>query len=316
MNENRPRVQYNATPDAEALYKSMKGMGTDDKTLSTIIVERTRDQMQEIKRVFHQKYGKSLESWIKGDTSGNYRELLLALIEEEAEYDAKLVRDAVKGLGTNDDQLIEVLCTRTNAELRAMTEAYRRLFNKDVAADVVGDTSGNYRALLMAVLKADRPEGVPVDVEKAKADAKHLYEKGEARWGTDEKVFIEIMTQRSFPQLQTINQAYTIIAGHSLEKGISKETSGNFKKALTILITPREEYFAEALRDAVAGMGTNDPKLIRVLSYLSNHRALFMAANTYYARKYQNNFATDIKGDTSGWYKKTCLALVQKNTAL
>lgn len=140
------------------------------------------------------------------------------------------------------------------------------------------------------------------------------------------------MTQRSIPQLLTINSAYAQIAGHSLEKGIAKETSGNFKKALTVLLTPREEYYANQIHEAVDGAGTKDKvfyskvitfqKLIRALAYLAENTHLFKAVNGFYIHRYKNNlvhdvggklisFLGDFAGDTSGWYSKTSVALIK-----
>jgi hypothetical protein len=307
---------FNGAPDAEALYKAMKGLGTDDKVLSKIMAERTRDQLVEIRKSFEQKYGKTLVSWIKGETSGHYEDLLLSLIEPKADYDAMLVKDAVKGLGTNDDQLIEVLCTRNNLELKQLKEAYLRLYHVDLEKDVAGDTSGHYKELLLAILRADRPESTTVNVEEAKKDAQYLYAAGEGRLGTDEKAFIDILTKRSFPHLHLVAQQYAITTGHSLETGISKEMSGNFKKSLTIIVTPRDEYFGEQFRKSIEGGGTDDKKLIRNLSYLSNSKATMKAVNDYYTHKYKHNLANDIGGDTSGWYNKTALAIVQNRVAL
>jgi len=307
---------FNGEPDAEALYKAMKGLGTNDSVLSNIFATRTRDQLQEIKKTFERKYGKTLESWVKGETSGHYEDLLLSLLHPKDDYDAELVKNAVKGLGTDDDELIETLCTRNNQELVAMKAAYQRLYHVDMEKDVRGDTRGDYKNLLLAVLAANRPEAQPVNIEDAKRDAQRLYAAGEGRMGTDEKVFVEILTQRSLPQLHTIANCYGTIANHSLESGISKETSGNFKKAMLILCTPKDEYFAHALRKAIEGSGTNDKKLIRNLSYLSNNKDLFRAVNSFYMHAWKHNVSNDVGGDTSGWYKKTAQALIANRVNL
>jgi len=288
----------------------MKGIGTDDKVLSNIIATRTRDQLQVVKQVFHQKYGKTLESFIKGDTSGHYQDLLLTLIEARDEMDAHLIKNAVKGLGTDDGQLIEVICTRNNLELRLMKEAYMRVYHVNCEKDVADDTSGDYKNLLLAVLQGNRPESQPVNVEQAKQDAQRLYAAGEGRLGTDEKTFIEILTQRSFPQLHLINECYGTVAKHSLESGVSRETSGNFKKALKVLLTPKDEYFANRIHESIKGVGTNDKKLIRNISYLSNNKDVFRAVNAYYLHYFKNSIANDIAHDTSMWYKKTIEAVI------
>lgn len=70
------------TPEffAEKLYHSMKGMGTDDKTLIRIVVSRCEVDMVEIKEVFLKKYNKTLASMIESDTSGDYKKILVKLI--------------------------------------------------------------------------------------------------------------------------------------------------------------------------------------------------------------------------------------------
>lgn len=306
----------NAAADAEALYKSMKGIGTDDKVLSNIVATRSRDQLQQIKKAFESKYSKTLASFIKGDTSGQYEELLIALVDDKHDYDAFLVNHAIKGLGTNDEELIEVLCTRNNVDIIGMKQSYQKLYKQEMEKDVVGDTSGDYRDLLVSLLKANRNEASPPNVEEAKKDAQALYNAGEGKIGTNEKVFIDILSTRSFPQLYTINQCYSQLTQHSLEHGIAKETSFNFKKALITLLTPREEYFATQILVSIKGTGTDDHKLIRNISYLSTYPMLFKAVNAYYMHKNKHNIANDVGGDTSGWYKKTAEAVITNRVNL
>jgi len=309
-------VPYNGASDAEALYKAMKGIGTNDKVLSDIIATRTRDQLVQVGTAFQSKYGKTLASWIKGDTSGNYQDLLLSLIDSKADYDAKLLHDAVAGLGTDDTELIEVLCTRNNQDIKEMKVSYQKLFGKSAEQAISGDTSFNYKETLLAICRCEREESMTVNIEQVKKDAQALYQAGEGRMGTNEKVFIDILTHRTYPHLQLLNQQYAILTGHSLESGISKETSGDFKQALTVILTPRDEYFAEQIRDAIAGAGTKDKKLVRCLAHISTNKELLKATNNYYTHRYKHNLANDVGGDTSGWYGKTCSALIQTRVAL
>lgn len=45
--------------------------------------------------------------------TGDWEEIVLALMMTQAEYDAHVVREAVEGLGTAEPTLIAILCTRT-----------------------------------------------------------------------------------------------------------------------------------------------------------------------------------------------------------
>nr|AAX30486.1 SJCHGC03972 protein [Schistosoma japonicum] len=65
---------------AAKLLKAIKAPGTDDKTLIRIIVSRCEVDMGQIKREFLSLNGKTLETCIHDKTSGEYRQLLLALI--------------------------------------------------------------------------------------------------------------------------------------------------------------------------------------------------------------------------------------------
>lgn len=65
---------------AKVLHKAMKGMGTDDTTLTRVIVTRAEIDMQYIKAEYHKKYGKSLNDAVHSETSSHYRTFLLSLL--------------------------------------------------------------------------------------------------------------------------------------------------------------------------------------------------------------------------------------------
>uniref|UniRef100_A0A8C2P1Y3 Annexin n=1 Tax=Capra hircus TaxID=9925 RepID=A0A8C2P1Y3_CAPHI len=153
-------------------------------------------------------FPQDLEEVLKSELSGNFEKAALALLDRPDEYAARQLQKAMKGLGTNEAVLIEVLCTRTNKEIIAIKEAYQRLFDKSLESDVKGDISGSLKRILVSLLQANRDEGDNVDKDLAGQDAKELYDAGEGRWGTDELAFSELLAKRSHKQLRATFEAY------------------------------------------------------------------------------------------------------------
>ncbi|CAM8950696.1 unnamed protein product [Rhodiola kirilowii] len=65
---------------AKVLHKAMDGLGTDDSTLTRVIVTRAEIDMQYIKGEYRKKYGKSLNDAVQSETSGHFKTFLLALL--------------------------------------------------------------------------------------------------------------------------------------------------------------------------------------------------------------------------------------------
>ena len=63
---------------------------------------------------------------LKSELSGDFEKTVLALMMTPGEYLASEVKRAIKGLGTDEAVLVEVLCTRTNEEMTALKEAYKK----------------------------------------------------------------------------------------------------------------------------------------------------------------------------------------------
>lgn len=72
---------------AERLHRSMEGLGTDNHTLIRIIVSRSEIDLAAIRDIYEEKYGKTLESRVKSDTSGAYKRLLKAIIRGNTNQD-------------------------------------------------------------------------------------------------------------------------------------------------------------------------------------------------------------------------------------
>jgi len=298
----------NAAHDAEALHKAMKGLGTNDQVLVDIFTTRPRKHIQDIKKAFNTAYGKSLEDWIKGDCSGGFEKILLALCEDRTESKCQFLHKATAGVGTDEDVLVQILCPASDAELTKLNQTYQRMYKSDLTSLIKSEVSGDFQRLLVEHLKANRqPEG-DVEESRAHADAEALYSAGEGKLGTNEAVFIEILTRRSRAHIQRVCRHYEQKTGHTLERAVEKETSGDFRKALLAIITPVAEYHARLFEEAMKGLGTNDDLLIRLLTTLT--KSELKEANEYYTKRNQKTLITALKSETSGSYGHVAVGLV------
>ena len=63
---------------------------------------------------------------LKSETSGNFAKLLERLIMDPVELDCFELKQAVKGLGTDEEALIEILASRSNERLIAINKQYEQ----------------------------------------------------------------------------------------------------------------------------------------------------------------------------------------------
>ncbi|XP_030782364.1 annexin A3-like [Rhinopithecus roxellana] len=120
----RDYPDFSPSVDAEAIQKAIRGIGTDEKMLISILTERSNAQRQLIVKEYQAAYGKELKDDLKGDLSGHFEHLMVALVTPPAVFDAKQLKKSMKGAGTNEDALTEILTTRTSRQMKEISQAY------------------------------------------------------------------------------------------------------------------------------------------------------------------------------------------------
>lgn len=145
-----------AEQDAKVLYKAgEKKLGTDEKAFVQIFSERSAAHMSAISSYYHNTYGHSLKKAVKNETSGHFAHALLTIVQcaqNPAKYFAKVLRKAMKGLGTDDATLIRVIVTRTEIDLQYIKAEYLKKYKKTLNDAVHSETSSHYRAFLLSLL--------------------------------------------------------------------------------------------------------------------------------------------------------------------
>ncbi|XP_065265050.1 annexin A6 isoform X2 [Emys orbicularis] len=288
----------------------MKGFGSDKEAILDLITSRNNKQRIEISQAYKSLYGKDLIADLKRELAGKFERLIVGLMRPLAYFDAKEIKDALQGIGTDEKCLIEILASRTNQQIHNLVEAYRDAYERELEADVLGDTSGHFKKMLVVLLQGTREEDDVVSEDLVEQDAKDLLEAGNLKWGTDEAQFIYILGNRSKQHLRLVFDEYLKISGKPIEDSIRGELSGDIEKLLLAVVkcirsTP--EYFAERLYKAMKGLETKDNTLIRVM--VSRSEIDMLDIREVFRTKYEKSLHSMIKDDTSGEYKKALLKL-------
>uniref|UniRef100_A0A7M4FVM9 Annexin n=1 Tax=Crocodylus porosus TaxID=8502 RepID=A0A7M4FVM9_CROPO len=264
----RDYPSFNAPRDAEAIRKAIRGIGTDEKTLIDILTERSNIQRQLIAKEYLAASGKDLKDDLKSDLSGNLERVMVALVTPPAVFDAKQLKKSMKGTGTNENALIEILASRNSKQMKEVSQAYYKIYKKSLGDDISSETSGDFRKALLTLADGRRDDGFKVDEHLAKKDAQILYNAGEKRWGTDEDKFTDILCFRSIPQLKLTFDEYRNISKKNIEDTILSEMSGHFEDLLLAIVkcvnsTPA--FLAERLHQSLKGAGTDEFTLNRIM---------------------------------------------------
>lgn len=259
---------FNAAADAAELDKAIKAKGVDEGTIIDILTKRTNAERQQIKAAYQKTTGKSLDDALKKVLKSNLEEVVIGLMKTPTEFDVHTLKGATKGLGTDEDCLIEILVTRTNPEIRAINALYKECFKKELAKDIASDTSGDFQKALLALVKGERSADTRVNVDQADNDARALYDAGEKRKGTNVSTFIDILTSRSYPHINEVMKCYSKYSKNDVKKAIDLELKGDIENCLLSIVKCAGSvpaYFAEKFYLAMKGSGTKHKALIRLL---------------------------------------------------
>merc|ERR1711935_1251057 len=137
----------------------MKGLGSDEELIIGVLVSHDSAQRAEIARFYKQSYGQDLIDDLKSELGGNFEQGVLALMAPPRLYDARELRRSMKGAGTEESTLIEIMCARSNDEIAEIKEKYTEEFEgRDLEADINDDCSGNFVRLLVSASTGGREE--------------------------------------------------------------------------------------------------------------------------------------------------------------
>lgn len=282
--------------------------------ITSITLNRLNSERVKLREEYKKKFGKDLLQDIEEYTSSDYQTTLLALYKDPVEYDADLLYNAMKGLGSDKDVLTEIVCFRSFDRLNKIKEKYKEKYGKDLVEEIKSETSGDYQKTIMILLEKERNKNSSPDFQTCSKIADEIYKHGEGKLGTSEDVFINYFTSLSGEELLLMAKEYHKKYKRDLVSCIQSEFSSNIKDLLLAiiysLISP-SEYFARKVFRAVDGPGTKDKKLIRYI--VTRAEVDMKIIRNYYQLIFKKDMVERVKDDTSGEYFKLLEGLMLRN---
>jgi len=225
---------------AEEVYKSVKGLGTDEWTLIDFLIATDNKSVEEFKQFFRQKYETSLVDFVKGDVSGNFEKVLVKAAEAKrsTEVEHGLIDSDVEKLykagegkwGTDEETFIDILTHRSFEHINKVAQKYQEKHKHTLHHAITSETSGWFKTALETCL--DLPE-----VHWARRMNQAI--KG---LGTNDFLIVHCFSQCSKPFLQEVKREYQKLFKVTLEEDIKGDTSGDYRDlVLTLLDLPESE---------------------------------------------------------------------------
>ncbi|WAR20423.1 ANX13-like protein [Mya arenaria] len=230
-----PPVEY----DVKCLNGAIKGIGTDEAVLVSIIATRNIQEMEAIKLKYEEMYGRRLEADVCEDVSGGLERMLVQLLAcerdqrdtvdmEEVKQDVqRLYKEGQISIDPNDDVFNEIIVKKDRAHVKATFEEYKKVTGADIYHAIKEALTGDAETAYLKLAKAIE------DPIQYYTDALHACFKG---LGTNDGEVIRIVVSRSEIDLGDISTRYQRTYGSSLAQSVEDECSGDYKRLLLAIV--------------------------------------------------------------------------------
>jgi len=226
----------------------------------------------------------------------------------DAETDSKVLYSAMKGLGTNEKKIIDIVANRSSAQLMNVEKSFETLYGKDLKKWLCKELKGHLEKVVLGRFFG------PIAYQA------YVLRGAMAGMGTDERALIDVICTKNQREMALVKRAYATLYERDLIKDIQSETSGNFKRILVSLASAGRENkpidtelatkeAKELFEAGEAKWGTDESTFNRIFATRSFPQ-LRLTMNAYKTHKGQN-MEKVIENEMSKDLKRAYLTLVR-----
>uniref|UniRef100_A0ACD5XFX5 Uncharacterized protein n=1 Tax=Avena sativa TaxID=4498 RepID=A0ACD5XFX5_AVESA len=143
-----------ATQLAEAIWRKKQPHAGE---VLRIVSTRSKSQLAATFQCYKKEHGSDIEQDINNCSSQFARMLKIAVwcLTSPQKHFAEAIRYSILGLGTDEDVLTRAIVSRADIDMKNIKEEYKVRFKTTVTKDVVGDCSGYYLDILLALVGSE-----------------------------------------------------------------------------------------------------------------------------------------------------------------
>ena len=283
------------------LHKAIEENNEDE--IIEIICSKSQSEIKDINNQYEIIYEAKLKEELEKILKGKLKDLIEALLQDPIEYDANEVYKAIKGFGTDDDALIEIISTRTPDRLKEVSKKYFEMRNNTMDFDIENDTSQAYGKLITNMSKGERSENPYPNIKKIKEICNELTKEiGGGKINKD--IFVKYFSELSLFELRMLYRVFEKEKDSNIIEFINEKfgsESRNLYKAFFAFLVDPYKYFAERIHL------WKDDIVIRVIV---SQRDCLDEIKTKYKGIYDKNLVDDIKENTKDGFQKALLKIV------
>lgn len=141
-----------ATQLAEAIWRKKQPHGAE---VLRIVSTRSKSQLAATFQCYKKEHGSDIEQDIKNCSSSQFAKMLKIAVwclTSPEKHFAEAIRYSILGLGTDEDVLTRAIVSRADIDMKKIKEEYKVRFKTTVTNNVVGDCSGYYMDILLALV--------------------------------------------------------------------------------------------------------------------------------------------------------------------
>ena len=293
----------------EKIHDGIDGKEKENIILEVIMKNNLKNRV-DISNYYQANFGTSLFEEIKTKIKGDYGYCAAQLFLSPLDFCIHHLKLGLKG---KNECVMEQLTSRTPEELKLIEDKYNKVTGKNLKDDIMKSFSGAVGKNLVNLWSTKRISNPNPDKKECEKYANTLISNKPKDWVEQEEIFKEIFIERSPEELILIARYYLKNSGKNLLDDIDSKTGGHsrtlLKEILYNNIMPHE-IFADKVKTAVKGLGTDEEMLSRAM--VSRCELDMSAMRDMYLTKYKVTMKEDIIDDTSDFYQKLLVFLSEK----